>query len=84
VNVSGGESNSLYEFALKTAAVFDLDTSLVLAISSADLPQLAPRPINTEFDLIRLRNDLHVNPNSLQEGLEFLRASEPSIRSGNE
>jgi len=83
VNVSGGESSSLYEFALKTAAVFDLDTSLVLAISSADLPQLAPRPINTEFDLIRLRNDLHVNPNSLQEGLEFLRASEPSIRSGN-
>jgi dTDP-4-dehydrorhamnose reductase len=80
INVSGGVRMSLYDLAVLTASVFDLDASLVVAISSSSLANIAPRPISTSFDLVRLKSDLGVIPVNPAEGLATLRDRESLIR----
>lgn len=77
LNVSGGETISLFEFARLVASVFELDESLIERATSEDFPSLAPRPKCTTFDLERLKNELGFGPSSLQDGLLRLRQSEP-------
>ena len=77
VNVSGGVRISLYEFALLVSQVFDLDASLIKPVSISSFPSLAPRPSETNFDLLRLRKELKMQPYSPADGLRVLRESEP-------
>jgi dTDP-4-dehydrorhamnose reductase len=48
-NISGGETLSLYRFAIKIAEVFGLDKSLIRAIKSYELEGVASRPKVTEY-----------------------------------
>ncbi len=83
INVSGGVRMSLYEFALLTSSVFELDSNLVVPISSESLPEMAPRPKDTTFDLVRLTTELGIEPDDPTRGLRRLRETETSIRITN-
>jgi dTDP-4-dehydrorhamnose reductase len=61
LNISGGSTLSLFDFARLSASVFDFNPKSVLEISSQDLQGLAPRPTLTEFDLSKL-NSIVGNP----------------------
>jgi dTDP-4-dehydrorhamnose reductase len=76
VNISGDELISLYEFALLTGKIFNLNNDLIKQVNSAHFMQLAPRPSCTIFDLIRLKNELKIEPEGNIFGLEVLRNSE--------
>lgn len=82
INVSGGVRITLHDLAVMTSDSFELDRSLISAISSDSLPNMAPRPMDTAFDLVRLRTDLGVNPVGPAQGLSLLRQSEPMLGSG--
>lgn len=84
VNVSGGVRMTLHDLAVVTSESFDLDRSLISAISSDSLPDMAPRPVDTAFDLARLRWDLAIDPVGPVDGLALLRASEPQFESGGQ
>ena len=74
LNISGGQSLTLYEFALLTAEVFGLDPGLVQPIASSSLTMLAPRPMDTAFDLGRVHEELDFIPSTPRQGLQALRA----------
>jgi dTDP-4-dehydrorhamnose reductase len=76
VNMSGGVSLTLLEFARATAETFHLDPSLIEPISSSELAGLAPRPMQTEFDLARLRDELEIQPVSPMAGLRAMQEQE--------
>ena len=76
VNVSGGKLISLYDFAVLTSEVFDLNPNLIDSVASSYFHNLAPRPYKTTFDLKRLINEFKIYPDSPQKGLERLRKLE--------
>jgi hypothetical protein len=67
---------TLYALAIMACEAFNLDTSQIRPISNASLPGLAPRPIDTAFDLVRLTNELRVSPMGPTEGLAVFRDTE--------
>lgn len=73
LNISGGVSLTLFEFAQLTAEVFGYDVNLVVPIASSSLTALAPRPATTAFDLRRLHDDLGFTPMPPRQGLQALR-----------
>ena len=73
INVSGGQRMSLFEFAHLTAQAFELDPAGIVAISSDSLSGLAPRPVDTSFDLARLRNEFELATSPPRLGLRDLR-----------
>ena len=73
INVSGGQRMSLFEFATLTARVFEFDPARITAISSDSLPGLAPRPVDTSFDLVRLRSEFGLVTSPPLLGLQDLK-----------
>lgn len=69
-HVSGSEIISRYNFALKIAEHFGLDTSKIEKISSDDLNQKAPRPRNSSFVLDKLINRIGWEPHKVDDSLE--------------
>jgi dTDP-4-dehydrorhamnose reductase len=76
INISGGVRMTLHELAMLVGEVFDLDTRKIHAISAATLTGLAPRPIDTSFDLVRLTTELGLIPMTPAQGLHLLKATE--------
>ncbi|HID37969.1 MAG TPA: dTDP-4-dehydrorhamnose reductase [Calditrichaeota bacterium] len=72
-HVSGPDSISRYDFALKIAKIFELDETLIERISSDELAQKAPRPYNSTFVIDKLINYSDWMPHSLDEALKLLR-----------
>jgi dTDP-4-dehydrorhamnose reductase len=68
-HVCGNEVCSRYDFAMKIARVFDLDSNLITKISSKDFKQKAPRPMNSSFVMDKLYNTLDWLPGKLEESL---------------
>lgn len=74
-NVGGADICTLFTFARKVAQVFQLDANLVQPAKSDDFPTLAPRPINTTYDLEKLyREDIH--PGGIVWGLSQMRGEQ--------
>jgi dTDP-4-dehydrorhamnose reductase len=73
MNISGGQSLTLFEFAQVTAEVFGFDPALVVPIASSSLTAIAPRPATTAFDLRRLHDDLGFTTVPPRQGLQALR-----------
>ena len=59
---------------LSAAKVFKLDNTLIEEISSDQLKQKAPRPINSTFNLNKLSNALDWLPGGLDESLKKLKS----------
>ena len=74
-HVAGSEAISRYDFAVMAAELFDLDSSLIQRIKTADLQQMAPRPLYSVFDLSKFEKDFDMKMSSARAGLERFRAS---------
>ncbi|MHB2153858.1 dTDP-4-dehydrorhamnose reductase [Calditrichota bacterium GD2] len=72
-HVSGAEIISRYDFAVKIAQVFELDASLIERITSKELKQKAPRPMNSAFKVYKLINYSGWEPHSLDEALKLMK-----------
>lgn len=72
-HVCGSERVSRLEFAVKTAELFGLDTGLIQRVKSADLKQIAPRPLVTGFVTLKAQTELGLNPMNTQQGLTLLK-----------
>ncbi len=73
-HLSGAEMLSVYDFAREIAGVFDLDTSGLLPVPSADLQAPAMRPPSTGFILDKAVRDLGYAPHSIHDILSGIRA----------
>ena len=73
LNVSGGQTMSLYDFAKTLADAFGHDRELIHESRSSEFPELAPRPSRVEFNLRRLTDEMGITPLSPIDGLNAMR-----------
>ncbi len=71
-NISGKDLLTPYDMAIKTAAYFDLDASLIAKADSTTFSQPAKRPPKTGFVIDKAVNDLGYSPHSFDEGIALL------------
>ncbi len=72
-HTAGSEWLNRYDFALKTAAVFDLDASLIRPTTSDAFRQPAPRPLRSGLDSGKLRAEFGFTLSSAEEALKIIR-----------
>ncbi|HWP82142.1 MAG TPA: dTDP-4-dehydrorhamnose reductase [Bacteroidota bacterium] len=72
-HVCGSEQVSRYDFALRTAEVFGLDSGLIQRTKTADLHQPAARPPVTGFITLKAETELGLKPMNVIQGLTLLR-----------
>lgn len=72
-HISGSEECNRFTFAKKIAEVFNLDTSLIQEISTSELKQKAPRPMNSTFILDKLFNKTAWLPSNVLNGLNKMK-----------
>ncbi len=72
-HISGSESISRYDFALKIAETFNLNADLIEEISSAELRQAALRPTNSSFTQNKFINRARWQTHGIAEGLKLLK-----------
>ena len=71
-HTAGAELITRYQLALLVAQTFDLETSLILPMSSAELGQRARRPLLSGLRVERAEHDLGVQAWTMQQGLAQL------------
>jgi len=76
-HVAGKDHITLYELAVRTADVFDLDPELISPVSSDHFKNIAPRPEDTSFDTSKMEQDLGITPIGAEEGLQMMKATRP-------
>ncbi len=76
-HVASSEKATLYNFALKVAKVFDLDTSLIQPVPSSHFKSIAKRPRDTTYNLSKL-NELGIELSDIESGLERMKCSLPN------
>lgn len=72
LHVCGAEFLSVYEMAMRTAAFFKLDESLITSVSSQQLPNQVKRPARSGFKNLKAEKLLGYTARSFSEGLAFL------------
>jgi dTDP-4-dehydrorhamnose reductase len=73
-HICGNEVCNRYEFALKIAQIFGLDSTLIKKISTKDLVQKAPRPMNSSFNMDKLYNTIDWLPGKLDVSIQKFKA----------
>lgn len=73
-HLAGAETVNRYQFALKIAKVFGLDTGLIKEVDSSVFPLMAPRPKNTSFKTEVMEKILGIKPISVEKGLMLMKA----------
>ncbi len=69
-HISGKDKVTPYEMALQTAAICQLDASLIEQADAGSFSQPARRPPRTGFDISKARQQLGFEPISFEEGLQ--------------
>jgi dTDP-4-dehydrorhamnose reductase len=69
-HVSGKENMSVYEFAVRVAQFYKLDTLLIKPAKSANIPNALLRPPHTDFILSKAKTELGYNPSLLSNALK--------------
>jgi dTDP-4-dehydrorhamnose reductase len=72
-HIAGADYVSRYEFAIKLATVFELDANLIRPVKTSELKQKAVRPMHSKFDLTKLKQELNVELNGIEQGLKILK-----------
>lgn len=72
-NVAGKDCINRFEFALKVAKVFDLDSSLITPVKSSFFKNIAARPKNTCFNTLKIEKELGIKPLTVNEGLGLMK-----------
>ncbi len=71
---TGPETMNRYEFALLIAQIFNLDKKLLEGISTAELNQLAKRPLKNGTNSIKIRKLLEYKVPSVRESLLLIKS----------
>lgn len=66
-NLAGKELLSRYDFTIKIAEHFNLDTKLIDKIITTELKQPAPRPLQSGLIILKAETELNYKPRSLEE-----------------
>lgn len=74
-HVAGSERISRYDFALKVASNFNLNSKYIHKITSAELKQKARRPYDSSLDVSKFQKEFKLKLFNVQEGLERMRSS---------
>ncbi len=72
-NISGGETITLYDFAIKIANIFGYDPTLIKPIISSDLINLAPRPKRHEYLMETCNSKLGLKIQGLENNLQEIK-----------
>ena len=73
-HLSGREFISIYDLALKVAAVFDLESSLIERANSRSFSQTAARPPITGFIILKAESEFGYRPRTIEQALAHLGA----------
>ena len=73
LNYGGAEFMSRFEFARRIAGVFGLNEKMILPIKTADLNQLAPRPLNSGLSTVKIEELLGLRTYGVDYCLRKLR-----------
>ncbi len=73
-HVAGRDHMTLYQFALLTAEVFNLQPDLIEPVPDSYFPEIAPRPRDTSFDTTKLETELGWKPVGVKEGLLYMKS----------
>lgn len=72
-NIAGKDSLNRFDLALNTAKAFNLDTSLISAVSSDFFKNIAKRPKDTCFNTGKMEKVLGIKPLSINKGLQLMK-----------
>ncbi|MDO8339050.1 MAG: dTDP-4-dehydrorhamnose reductase [Candidatus Burarchaeum sp.] len=75
-HVTGNECLNRFEFARKAAQVFGLDERLISSVKTADLHQVAKRPMNGCLDAGRTEKELGFKMLNAEQGLMVMKKQE--------
>ena len=67
---------SRYDFAIKIAESYNLKSDLIKQISTSQLKQMAPRPLNGGLDQSKLKKYLNIIPPSINDCLDAIKTKE--------
>ena len=73
-HTAGAELITRYQLALLVAQTFDLDASLIIPLTSAELGQRARRPLLSGLRVERAERDLGVQAWTMKQGLAHLKS----------
>ena len=63
---------SRYDFAIKIAETFQLNKKLIKPIKTAELNQIAPRPLKGGLDMDKAKNILNLEPSNIIDCLKYI------------
>jgi dTDP-4-dehydrorhamnose reductase len=72
-NIGGKDFLTRFEFTIEIAEFFELNRSLVKPIITADLNQLAARPLKSGLLISKAENELGYNPHSITDALRIMK-----------
>ncbi len=72
-HVSGSETVSRYDFAVRAAEVFGYDSSGIVRVASNELQQQAVRPLLTSFVIEKAKKAFNYHPMNVTQGLKLLQ-----------
>ena len=81
-HLSGDEFLTPYELALRVAAHFNLDATLIERVDASTFSQPARRPARTGFLIGKARRDLGYQPHALAAGIALVSQQSDAIRQG--
>lgn len=73
-HVASDERATLYDFGLKVAKVWGLDSSLLAPVDSSEFATMAPRPKDTTYDLGKIKA-LGIELDGIEAGLQRMKES---------
>ncbi len=73
-NISGGDIISVADFATQVAKVFNLDDSFLQRVTTKELSEPAPRPLNSSLIIEKARRELNYTPTPIIEGIKIVKS----------
>lgn len=71
-HISGNETLTPYDMAMKTVAYFNLDASLITKVDASTFTQPGKRPQKTGFSIEKAQRELGYEPVSFEEGIKLM------------
>ena len=72
-HIGGRDFLSRYDFSLRIADFFELDSSLITPIKTEELHQPAPRPLNSGLITIKAESEIGFKPHTIDESLAIMK-----------